>query len=681
MKIKKISTRVLITVLPVVFIATIGLTMLSYFSSRNAIAKEAEEKMEYLIGREINRIQMEVKESANIASSLSQIISSLGTINTVEEYTNTAKNLLSKNEYTFGTGIWFEPYKFDSNKKYVGPYLYKESDQIQVTHEYETDEYNYPTTDWYILGKNSQSTVWSQAFFDETLGVAMVSAVSQILDSNNQFMGVVTSDMNLSNIQKMISEVKIGKTGKAFLLDKDGTYLVAAEQKIMKLKMNEDPDPNIAKLGEKVLSNGSGHTVTKMGNKSYIIYYQKVPGVDWTIIAAITEAEYYEESNGLILKMAIITLFSILIITVCVFMLTRYLKKNILKVNQFANLGAEGDLTGHIEIKSHDEFGQMANHLNKMISNMHQIITMLKSNAEHITSSSNHLSEVTEKASHEFLLIDESIKNISDSVQTSSAATEQVSAATTEVGNSVTVLNKKSKEGSMVSQEVLDSANKLKKSSQESSDKSNMIYKEKQARIQELIKQAKVVDEIKIMADSIFSISAQTNLLSLNASIEAARAGEQGKGFAVVAEEVRTLAEQSSETANTIKGTIVSIQQVVAKLLESSQDLLGFIDDTVRLDYDMFVKSSIQYGKDANSINSVSDDIAEMATNINKTMEEVSNAINSVAEESQATVENTNQIVDNIVKVSDLLVEVGKMSNEQIQMAEQLNEVVKQFKV
>ena len=69
-----------------------------------------------------------------------------------------------------------------------------------------------------------------------------------------------------------------------------------------------------------------------------------------------------------------------------------------------------------------------------------------------------------------------------------------------------------------------------------------------------LLKNGKVVDNIKIMADTIGSIAEQTNLLALNAAIEAARAGEQGKGFAVVAEEVRKLAEQSSQAVTGIQG-------------------------------------------------------------------------------------------------------------------------------
>ncbi|MBS2905259.1 methyl-accepting chemotaxis protein, partial [Klebsiella pneumoniae] len=67
------------------------------------------------------------------------------------------------------------------------------------------------------------------------------------------------------------------------------------------------------------------------------------------------------------------------------------------------------------------------------------------------------------------------------------------------------------------------------------------------------IEQGKVVEDVRIMADSIAEISEQTNLLALNAAIEAARAGENGKGFAVVAEEVKHLAEQTRDTVEQIK--------------------------------------------------------------------------------------------------------------------------------
>ncbi len=70
------------------------------------------------------------------------------------------------------------------------------------------------------------------------------------------------------------------------------------------------------------------------------------------------------------------------------------------------------------------------------------------------------------------------------------------------------------------------------------------------------------IDKINCEINSIYEISAQTNLLSLNASIEAARAGEYGKGFSVVAEEVKKLAQQTTEIVKNIYEIITEINLI-----------------------------------------------------------------------------------------------------------------------
>jgi methyl-accepting chemotaxis protein len=246
------------------------------------------------------------------------------------------------------------------------------------------------------------------------------------------------------------------------------------------------------------------------------------------------------------------------------FSLSRNITKPLSQVREILNNVAQGDFSNAIETRGHSEFdkllvaiGRMQEQLKGLMSEIHRSAVRVSDNASLVSGQINEAAARSQRQGERIVDVKNVLEEMTRSVEDVSAGVLGVNGASQEA-----------RERAQTGAERMNY-------NLETVDKIVVTVRHSSSAIQELCGTASSITQL---AGIIKDIAGQTNLLALNAAIEAARAGEQGRGFAVVADEVRKLAERTSQSSASIGTLLESFGSKSDQAIEAMNQILTDVE-------------------------------------------------------------------------------------------------------
>jgi methyl-accepting chemotaxis protein len=444
--------------------------------------------------------------------------------------------------------------------------------------------------------------------------------------------------------------------------------------------------------------NNSRNEVIKLAevnknDEAYAIYLEKVETNRGLVNdslkslqqTTITNAENINKLNQeteqkIVIFVSIIVIFALILLISLSIVISRMIVKPIKQLKHLLLEAENGDFTVKGDYESKDEIGELTGSFNNMTNALQAVFSTVQDSSQQVASASEQLSASAEQNSKASEHITITLQELSSGAEKQVHRVEDSSRVMADITNYTKTIADHTEKISKDVQHASEMSLEGNQAIQKVNEQMKSIYDNVNS-LSEAVKSLNTrSNEIGQITNVITGISAQTNLLALNAAIEAARAGEHGKGFAVVADEVRKLAEESTHSTEKITKLIQLIQkdtEMTIQTMEKAAEEVNSGLNVANVAGSSFQKIEQAVNGVVSQIEEISESLRKLASGTDSVNDSIQH-VNEVAKDSAGITQNISAATEEQLASIE---EISASSQSLAKLADELQVIMKQFTI